>query len=199
MASGTLPCLFSRRPPRLLCASAQYSTLANRLNATEKPSSRPQPQRAARRQTGRSASPAPIRGQCALQPPITAAPVQAGSPPHSGRHARKKEARRSTRKSRTSRATAVHKPAQDRARLPRPIPPRQRHGQRQPHQRNVGQDAEGSSTRPCSPRQGRHGDVMHEGKPTAPARRLQKIDPEIEPEIMQTEELPRNLPLPANW
>ena len=40
-------------------------------------------------------------------------------------------------------------------------------------------------------------DFTHKGKPIAPAHRLQKIDPEIEPQITQVEKLPRNLPLPG--
>src|SRR5271170_7351024 len=46
-------------------------------------------------------------------------------------------------------------------------------------------------------RQGRHGDFMHEWEMSAPACRLQKIDPEIKPEVTQAEELPRNIRLSA--
>ena len=88
-----------------------------------------------------------------------------------------------------------HKPAQDPARLPGSTPPRQRHRQRQPDQRNVGQDTERAFRNAMTRRNGRHDDSLHERGVSRPAHRLQKIHPEIEPEILQAEKLPRHLPL----
>ena len=65
--------------PRLLCASAQRSTLANRLNATEKTSRRPQPQRtAAPPAAGQPRSEVEVDVRSKLKMPITASSTNAG-------------------------------------------------------------------------------------------------------------------------
>ena len=89
------------------------------------------------------------------------------------------------------------KPAEDGARLGRSTAPRERHGQRQPHQRNICQDAERRVDDLVARGFGRHGNFMDEGEATAPVGRFKKIDPEIEPKITQAEGLRHRLAFPG--
>ena len=120
--------------------------------------------------------------------------MRAGSPPHSG-CSRRRRGQGSARKSRT----AGLLPSRTSARSKRASADRPRHASGTASASHTSgmlvRTPKGALNPRMARRQGRHGDVMHEWKPTAPARRLQKIDPEIEPEITQTEELPRNLPV----
>ena len=79
------------------------------------------------------------------------------------------------------------KPAQIGARFRRPPPPRQRRRQRQPDHRNIGQHAKGMINLPIALRLNHPHNLIHEGKTPAPARRVQKSNPEVEPKKAQSE------------
>src|SRR5579859_748703 len=90
-----------------------------------------------------------------------------------------------------------HKPTQGPAVLRRSFAPRQRRGQRQPHQWDVRQNSESSFYIAVPRRQSWLHDSSHEWKLGTPAHRLQKIHTDIEPEILEAKKLQRVLILSA--